>query len=172
MQIVFQDRYSSLNPRKKIGESIGEALFYHRIASDRRAVQKEVEETLERVGLRPEQSGRYPHELSGGQQQRVCIARAVILKPKLILCDEAVSSLDISVRAQILNLLLDLKSELNLSYLFISHDLSLVRYFCERVLVLKEGRIVERGSAKKLFHSPVHPYTRELLASVPKISLL
>lgn len=170
IQIVFQDPYASLNPRKTIRESIGEPLLYHGIISSKGEQYDHVAQVLHQVGLSPEAMDRYPHEFSGGQQQRICIGRAIALKPKLIVCDEAVSALDVSIQAQILNLLMELKETLNLSYLFISHNLSVVRHIADEVLVLYAGKIVERGLTEELFEKPQHPYTRALLAAIPTLS--
>lgn len=169
VQIVFQDPYASLNPRKSIGQSIGEPLDYHRLVSNGNERREAVSEALLSVGLSPDVMRRYPHELSGGQQQRVCIARAIILKPKLIICDEAVSALDVSVQAQILNLLMDLKKDLGLSYLFVSHDLSVIRYISDSLIVLHQGKIVERGDSEEIFNHPQHSYTQRLLESIPQV---
>lgn len=168
VQMVFQDPYASLNPRKIVGDSLGEPLRYHgRVQSKDEEVVR-VHELLERIGLSKETYWRYPHQLSGGQQQRICIGRALALQPKLIVCDEAVSALDVSVQAQILNLLVELKREMQLSYLFISHDLSIIRYISDKVLVLYLGKIMESASAAELFRNPKHPYTQALLASEPR----
>lgn len=168
VQVVFQDPYSSLNPRKTIGESIGEPLRYHgRVQSQAEEVDH-VEAILTQIGLAKEIMQRYPHQLSGGQLQRVCIGRATALKPKLIVCDEAVSALDVSVQAQILNLLSELRSGLGLAYLFISHDLSTIRYMCDKVIVMYLGKVMESASAAELFRNPKHPYTQALLAAVPR----
>lgn len=167
MQMIFQDPFSSLNPRKTVAESIGEGLLYHSIASSEKEKNFLVEQTLEQVGLPSTALSQYPHEFSGGQQQRICIGRAIALKPRLIVCDEAVSALDVSIQAQILNLLLELKSRLSLSYLFISHDLSVVRHICDRVAVMQKGKIVEVNTTEKLFEDPQHEYTQELLRSIP-----
>ncbi|MGE3954981.1 MAG: ABC transporter ATP-binding protein [Parachlamydiales bacterium] len=161
-QMVFQDPFASLNPRKTIGENIGGAFRFHNIPQTRIAA------TLERVGLSPDIASRYPHEFSGGQQQRICIARAIALEPELLVCDEVVSALDVSIQAQILNLLADLKKELNMSYLFISHDLGVVRYLCDRVLVLYLGKVCEEGPTEEVFSNPKHPYTQMLLSAIPK----
>lgn len=168
IQIVFQDPYASLNPRKSIGYSIGEALLYHQLVANREEMRERVVEVLHKVGLSADAMDRYPHQFSGGQQQRICIGRAIALQPKLIVCDEAVSALDVSVQAQILNLLMELKETMHLSYLFISHDLSIVRHLCDEVAVMKEGKIVEYGDVDQVFHQPNHPYTQKLLASIPK----
>lgn len=170
VQMVFQDPYASLNPRKNILENMGEALLYHGIVF---SIEEQVDciaQTLQLVGLSPDVMPRYPHEFSGGQQQRICIGRAIALRPKLIVCDEAVSALDVSIQAQILNLLLDLKEQLNLSYLFISHDLSVIRHLCDEVVVLYQGKIVESAPSDRLFENPQHPYTRSLLDAIPKKS--
>lgn len=168
IQIVFQDPFASLNPRRSIGESIGEGVRYHRMV-DENELSAYVAEYLSRVGLSPEVMDRYPHELSGGQQQRVCIARALAVKPTVIIYDEAVSALDVSVQAQILNLLMDLKEEYKLTYFFISHDLSVIRYLCDRVLVMNQGKIVERGTTEEVFMHPKDPYTQKLLTAIPSI---
>jgi len=168
IQMVFQDPYSSLNPRRTVGDSIGEALVYHGKVQSRKDGDEVVASVLEQVGMSSDAMNRYPHEFSGGQQQRICIGRAIALEPKLIVCDEAVSALDVSVQAQILNLLDELKTTLGLSYLFISHDLSVVRYLCDRVLVLYYGKVVESGSTEELFNNPQHPYTQKLLSAIPK----
>ena len=169
IQMIFQDPFASLNPRKNIGENMGEALLYHGIVSNAQEQAERVAETLKLVGLSPDAMARFPHEFSGGQQQRICIGRAIALNPKLIVCDEAVSALDVSVQAQILNLLLDLKEKLNLSYLFISHDLSVIRHISDQIAVLHHGKIVESGSADEVFDDPRHPYTQNLLASIPRL---
>lgn len=168
VQIVFQDPYASLNPRKTIKESIGEALLYHGLVADRTEQYHRVADVLTLVGMSPDHMSRYPHEFSGGQQQRICIGRAIALRPKLLVCDEAVSALDISVQAQILNLLIELKETMGLSYLFISHDLSVVRHICNRVVVLYAGKIVEEGAVGELFEHPKHPYTQALLSAIPR----
>lgn len=168
IQMVFQDPYASLNPRKTIRESIGEALLVHGIVSSLAEQYDYVADVLEKVGLSSEFMNRYPHEFSGGQQQRVCIGRAIALNPKLIVCDEAVSALDVSIQAQILNLLMELKETLQLSYLFISHNLSVIRHIADDVAVLYGGKIVESRPAAELFEQPEHSYTRALLAAIPK----
>lgn len=167
-QIVFQDPYSSLNPRKTIGDSIGEALLYHHVVTNRKEQQERVAEILHRIGMLPEAMSRYPHQFSGGQQQRICIGRAIALNPRLIVCDEALSALDVSVQAQIMNLLIELQRTMGLSYLFISHDLSIVRYICDKVIVLYLGKVMESAPVEELFSNPKHPYTRALLSAVPR----
>ena len=166
MQIIFQDPYSSLNPRKNVGQIVGEAFEVHGIVSkNERATQ--IRQLLELVGLRRDHINRYPHEFSGGQRQRICIARALALRPKLVIADEPVSALDVSIQAQILNLLVQLQREFNLTYLFISHDLSVVRHFCDRIAVMYLGRIVEFGQSKKVYDHPLHPYTEALMSAAP-----
>jgi ABC-type oligopeptide transport system ATPase subunit len=167
IQVVFQDPYASLNPRQTVGESIGEALLYHKVVKNRLQQRDYVAHVMKQIGLSPDTMDRYPHQFSGGQQQRICIGRAIAGNPKLIVCDEAVSSLDVSVQAQILNLLVELKDRLGLSYFFISHDLSIVRHICDRVAVLYAGKIVEMAPVEELFQHPKHPYTRSLLSAIP-----
>jgi len=166
MQIIFQDPYSSLDPRKTVGQIIGEAFRVHKILSkeERRA---RLDELMGVVGLRPEQIQGYPHEFSGGQRQRICVARALALNPKLVIADEPVSALDVSIQAQILNLLVELQHRYALTYIFISHDLSVVRHICDRVAVMYLGRIVELGDQQQLYSRPLHPYTKALLSAVP-----
>ncbi|MBI4639589.1 MAG: ATP-binding cassette domain-containing protein [Candidatus Tectomicrobia bacterium] len=167
-QIVFQDPYSSLNPRMTVKSIIGEPLRVHRL-TEKEARSHAVEDLLKLVGLGEEHGERYPHELSGGQKQRVAIARAIAVNPQLIIADEAVSALDVSVRSQILNLFVDLREQLNLTYLFISHDLSVVRYISHRVAVMYLGKIVEIAPTDPLFEEPLHPYTKALLSVIPRI---
>ena len=167
VQMIYQDPFASLNPRMKIGDIIGEPLVVHNLHSDKAKYQDRIVELMRLVGLLPDMADRYPHEFSGGQRQRVGIARALALNPDLIICDEAVSALDVSIQAQILNLLMDLQEELSLTYLFISHDLSVVRHISDRVGVMYLGRLVEVAPAQKLFAEPKHPYTQGLLAAVP-----
>lgn len=169
IQMVFQDPYASLNPRKNVRENMGEALLYHGIVSNREEQAECVAQILHQVGLSPDVMARYPHEFSGGQQQRICIGRAIALRPKLIICDEAVSALDVSIQAQILNLLLELKEALHLSYLFISHDLSVIRHISDQVAVLYAGKIVENRPTDEIFANPHHSYTRTLLAAIPQL---
>jgi len=168
IQIVFQNPYASLNPRKTIAGALEEILQYHKPELTPRNREDRMSQVLQQVGLSPDALELYPHEFSGGQQQRICIARAIILKPRLIILDEAVSALDVSIQAQVLNLLHDLKRELNLSYLFISHDLSVIRHICDRIVVMYLGKIVETSSSEKLFSNPKHPYTQMLLSAIPK----
>ncbi|HSF29449.1 MAG TPA: oligopeptide/dipeptide ABC transporter ATP-binding protein [Candidatus Tectomicrobia bacterium] len=167
-QIVFQDPYSSLNPRLRVRRIIGEPMLVHGLTTGD-AMRHDVDAVLDLVGLSPEHAERYPHELSGGQRQRVGIARALGVRPKLIVADEAVSALDVSVRAQILNLLVELRERLGLAYLFISHDLGVVRFISHRVAVMYLGKLVESGPAVSLFAKPLHPYSQALLAAIPKI---
>ncbi len=169
MQIIFQDPYSSLNPRKMVGEAILEPIKVHRLYKNDKERKENVMELLKKTGLSPEYFYRYPHELSGGQRQRICIARALGLKPEFIICDESVSALDVSVQAQILNLLNDLKREFNLTYIFISHDLSVVKYMSDRRAVMKEGKIVEIGDTENIYHHPQTNYTQNLIDAIPKV---
>ncbi len=168
MQIVFQDPYGSLNPRMTVDALVGDALTLHGLVAGRKERTERVQDLLETVGLPGDAINRYPHEFSGGQRQRLCIARALALNPDFIVCDEAVSALDVSIQAQILNLLEELQEERGLSYLFISHDLSVVRHIADRIAVMYLGRIVELADTEELFREPRHPYTRALLSAIPE----
>jgi len=168
MQFIFQDPYESLNPRMKVGEIVGEGLEVHRIAEGIEKVRR-VSEILEKVGLHSQDAFRYAHEFSGGQRQRIGIARAISLHPELIVADEPVSALDVSIQAQILNLLMDLRDQLGLTYLFISHDLRIIKHISDRIAVMYMGKLVEMASAEDLFRRPLHPYTQLLLTAIPKL---
>lgn len=166
IQVVFQDPYSSLDPRKTVGYQVEEPLVIFKIGTDKERKNK-VKELFELVGLNESHIGRYPHEFSGGQRQRICIARALALNPKIIVADEPVSALDVSVQAQVINLMKELQKKLNLTYLFISHDLSVVKYISNRIAIMYLGRIVEIGDAKSIYDRPMHPYTEALFSAIP-----
>jgi len=169
MQFIFQDPYESLNPRMKVGEIVGEGMEVHRIAQGREK-DRRVSNLLEKVGLHPQDVSRYPHEFSGGQRQRIGIARAISLNPELIVADEPVSALDVSIQAQILNLLMDLRDQLGLTYLFISHDLRIVKHISDRIAVMYMGKMVEMAKGDNLFGLPLHPYTQILFTAIPKLT--
>jgi oligopeptide/dipeptide ABC transporter ATP-binding protein len=166
MQIIFQDPYSSLNPRMTVLDIVGEALRVHGVAKGRE-VEDRVRDLMQQVGLLPRYINRYPHEFSGGQRQRIGIARALALQPDFIVCDEAISALDVSIQAQVINLLRDLQEQRNLAYLFIAHDLSVVEFLADRVAVMYLGRVVETARSEDLFRDPIHPYTKALFSAVP-----
>ncbi|KUF10887.1 ABC transporter ATP-binding protein [Pseudoponticoccus marisrubri] len=168
MQMIFQDPFSSLNPRKRVKSLIGEAPRVHRLAAPGE-VEAYVSDLMERCGIDPGYADRFPHAFSGGQRQRVSIARALAVKPEILVCDEAVSALDVSIQAQIVNLFMDLRDELGLTYLFISHDLGVVEHISDRVMVMYLGRVVEMGPVDRIFDTPAHPYTRALIAGVPRL---
>lgn len=167
MQIIFQDPFASLNPRMTVGDIIGEPIDIHNLASNKAERQERIIHLLDTVGLNSEHASRYPHEFSGGQRQRVGIARALAVEPEFIVCDEPISALDVSIQAQIINMMQDLQKELNLTYLFIAHDLSIVEHISDRVGVMYLGKIAELTTSKELYKNPLHPYTKALLSSVP-----
>jgi peptide/nickel transport system ATP-binding protein len=168
MQIIFQDPYSSLNPRMTIGDIITEPMSIHGVGEHTKDRFSIAQELMAKVDLKPQHLNRYPHEFSGGQRQRICIARAIAIKPDFIICDESVSALDVSVQAQVLNLLQDLQQEMGLTYIFISHDLSVVNYISDRVGVMNQGKIVELDTAKNIYKNPQRNYTKRLLDAIPK----
>lgn len=165
MQIVFQDPFTSLNPRFSVGQIIEEGLLVHGLAASAGERRKMISDILEEVGMDPESQNRYPHEFSGGQRQRIAIARAIIMKPRLVVLDEPTSSLDVSIQSQIINLLRDLQARHRLAYMFISHDIRVVRTLADEVVVMREGRVVEQGSSQVILEDPKHPYTRALMAA-------
>jgi peptide/nickel transport system ATP-binding protein len=167
MQIVFQNPFSSLDPRMKVGEAVIEPLFIHAVGKTKRQRRERAAELLERVGLSADAMNRYPHQFSGGQRQRICIARSLALNPKFIICDESVSALDVSVQAQVLNLLKELQHDFKLTYIFISHDLSVVKFMSDRILVMNNGQIVEQGTAESIYREPKEEYTQKLIAAIP-----
>lgn len=167
MQMIFQDPMASLNPRKKIGDIIGEGLDIHHMYQSSAEREEKIKAILQKVGLAPEHATRYPHQFSGGQRQRVGIARALIMNPKLIIADECISALDVSIQAQVVNLMKDIQQETNTAYLFIAHDLSMVKYISDRIGVLHLGHLLETGTTEEIFTHPVHPYTRSLLSAIP-----
>jgi oligopeptide transport system ATP-binding protein len=170
-QMIFQDPYGSLNPRMTVGDIVGEALRVHRLCENKNEERERVAELLCAVGLDPDHARRYPHEFSGGQRQRIGIARALAVEPKFIVCDEPVSALDVSVQAQIINLLSELQEKFKLTYLFIAHDLAVVEHVSDRVLVMYYGKIVEEATAEEIYTKPAHPYTKALLSAVPTLDL-
>ncbi len=167
MQMIFQDPMASLNPRKKIKDIIGEALDIHHVCKSNEERNEKIEAILAKVGLAKEHADRYPHQFSGGQRQRVGIARALILNPKLVIADECISALDVSIQAQVVNLMKDIQEELGTAYLFIAHDLSMVKYISDRIGVLHLGHLLETGTTDEIFSNPIHPYTKSLLSAIP-----
>lgn len=167
IQIIFQDPYSSLNPRLTVGNAIEEVLQVHQLAGSRQQRRQMVAALLDKVSLLPQHANRYPHEFSGGQRQRIVIARALALNPSFIVCDESVSALDVSVQAQVLNLLNDLKKEYGFTVVFISHDLSVVHYISDRIMVMQKGKIIETGEASQIYKKPKEAYTQQLIAAIP-----
>ncbi len=168
MQMIFQDPMACLNPRKKIGEIIAQGLDLHHLCRNRAERKAMVDDMLEQVGLAPEHADRYPHQFSGGQRQRVGIARALIMKPKLVIADECISALDVSIQAQVVNLMKDLQSRTGTTYMFIAHDLSMVKYISNRIGVMHLGHLVETGTTEEIFENPIHPYTQSLLSAIPR----
>ena len=167
MQMIFQDPMASLNPRKKVGDIISEGMDIHHRFANRQEREEKISEMLKKVGLSPEHAARYPHQFSGGQRQRVGIARALIMNPKLIIADECISALDVSIQAQVVNLMKDIQQETGTAYLFIAHDLSMVKYISDRIGVLHLGHLLETGTTEEIFANPIHPYTRSLLSAIP-----
>ena len=167
MQMIFQDPMACLNPRKKISQIIAEGLEIHHICSSQEEIDERVSDVLEKVGLSSEQATRFPHQFSGGQRQRVGIARALVMNPKLVIADECISALDVSIQAQVVNLMRDIRDEMGTTYLFIAHDLSMVKYISDRIGVMHLGHIVETGTTDEIFENPIHPYTRSLLSAIP-----
>jgi len=167
MQMIFQDPMACLNPRKKIAQIIAEGLEIHKICSSRKEIEDRVADVLDKVGLSREQGTRFPHQFSGGQRQRVGIARALVMNPQLVIADECISALDVSIQAQVVNLMKDLQDELGTTYLFIAHDLSMVKYISDRIGVMHLGHIVETGTTEEIFRNPIHPYTKSLLSAIP-----
>ena len=167
MQMIFQDPMACLNPRKKIKEIIAEGLEIHKLCSSQAEIDEKVDAVLEKVGLSKEQGTRFPHQFSGGQRQRVGIARALVMNPKLVIADECISALDVSIQAQVVNLMKDIQDELGTTYLFIAHDLSMVKYISDRIGVMHLGHIVETGTTDEIFENPIHPYTKSLLSAIP-----
>lgn len=168
IQMIFQDPYASLNPRLKVMDIVGEGIDIHKLASSTRERKKRVYDMLETVGLSKEHANRYPHEFSGGQRQRIGIARALAVEPEFIIADEPISALDVSIQAQVVNLLLKLQREHGITFLFIAHDLSMVKYISDRIAVMHFGKIVELGSSDEIYHNPLHPYTKSLLSAIPQ----
>lgn len=170
IQMIFQDPYASLNPKQRVIDILIEPMIFHKLASTRNEAKEKSLEILKKVGLRPEQGRRFPHQFSGGQRQRIGIARALAVEPEFIIADEPVSALDVSIQAQILNLMMDLKDEFKFSYLFIAHDLSVVKHISDSLGIMYLGKIVEKGSKNDIFHNPLHPYSKALFSAVPKLS--
>lgn len=167
MQMIFQDPMACLNPRKKVKEIIAQGLEIHKLCKNQAEIDEKVNNILEKVGLSKEHATRYPHQFSGGQRQRIGIARALVMNPKLVIADEAISALDVSIQAQVVNLMRDIQDELGTTYLFIAHDLSMVKYISDRIGVMHLGHIVETGTTDEIFHNPIHPYTKSLLSAIP-----